>query len=211
MSLLLPSVAFMGNRGAFGHIAARKLFPDRVLKPCSTFDECFSSVNNKECSCAVLPFENSSAGPINEVHQLLKERKYHIAGEYFLPVHHVLMALPGVRLSDIKQVWSHPQALMQCRNTLARLHIAPVPARDTATAAIELYRSGNRTTGAIGSELSASLYGLNILLRNVEDDAQNTTKFVIVSCTAEAAHSPFSGNIPHKEITNFQEKMLGHS
>ncbi|HBF31885.1 prephenate dehydratase domain-containing protein [Rhizobium sp.] len=174
-------IAYMGAAGSFSNIAALNLFPAGQLHPQETFDDCFKSICEGHCRRAVIPIENSSAGPVRDVQKLLSERDFYIVGEYFLRINHLLLALPGVKLEDLSQVRSHAQALAQCQNHLADLNLTPIAVRDTATAALGIIESQDRTTGAIASRLAASLYKLDILHENFEDSSLNTTRFIVIS------------------------------
>jgi prephenate dehydratase len=129
----------------------------------------------------MIPIENSVAGRVADIHHLLPDSGLHIVGEWFLPIHHQLMAPKGARLTDIKTVESHVQALGQCRRTVRKLGIKPVVAGDTAGAARLIAERGNKANAAIASRLAADIYGLDILAENVEDEDHNTTRFVVLA------------------------------
>jgi prephenate dehydratase len=174
-------VAFQGAPGAYSDLACRELFPSRRTLPCRGFEDALGAVTNGEAGLAVIPIENSVAGRVADVHHLLPRSGLHIIGEHFAPVHHHLLALPGVAIEDIRTIRSHVHALGQCRELIRRLGATPVVAADTAGAAAELAQSGDRKTAALASELAGRVYGLVSLQANVEDAAHNTTRFVILS------------------------------
>src|SRR5262249_40396223 len=129
----------------------------------------------------MIPIENSVAGRVADIHHLLPASGLHIVGEYFLPVHHQLMGLKGVKLSDIKSVESHVHALGQCRRIIRKLGIKAIVAADTAGSARDVAQRGDRSVAAIASRLAARIYGLDILTEDVEDEAHNTTRFVVLA------------------------------
>jgi prephenate dehydratase len=174
-------IAYQGEPGANSHLACRDVYPDFDAVPFQTFEECFAAIDDGTVQLGMIPVENSTAGRVADIHHLLPTTKAHIIGEYFLPVHHQLMALPGASLDELKTVHSHPQALAQCREALRALGLRAVPDADTAGAARELAQSGDLTRAAIASQVAAEVYGLTILRPNVEDEQHNTTRFLIFS------------------------------
>ncbi len=174
-------IAFQGELGANSHIACRDVYPDYEAVPFHTFDEGFAALEDGRVDLGMLPVENSTAGRVADIHHLLPQFKVHIIGEYFLPVRHQLLALPGVTLGEIRTVHSHPQALDQCRTAIRSLGLTAVPALDTAGSAREVAELGDRTRASLASRLAANVYGLDILRENVEDTDHNTTRFVILS------------------------------
>jgi len=178
-------VAFQGEPGANSHIACREVFPDFEARPCPTFEDCFAAVRNGTAKFGMIPIENSVAGRVADIHHLLPESELQIVGEYFLPIHHQLMALPGTKLEDVHTVHSHVQALGQCRKNIRELGITPMVAADTAGAARQIAEGGSNGEAAIASRLAAEIYGLTILAENIEDEHHNTTRFVIFADEAE--------------------------
>ncbi|OHV40660.1 MULTISPECIES: prephenate dehydratase [Pseudofrankia] len=174
-------IAYQGEPGANSHLACRNVYPDFDAVPFQTFEECFAAIEDGTVELAMIPVENSTAGRVADIHHLLPQAKAHIIGEYFLPVHHQLMALPGATLDGLKAVHSHPQALAQCREALRGLGLRAVPDADTAGAARELAQSGDLTRAAIASGMAAEVYGLAILRADLEDEDHNTTRFLIFS------------------------------
>ena len=129
----------------------------------------------------MIPIENSVAGRVADIHHLLPPSGLHIVGEYFLPIRHQLMALEGRDAEDIKTVESHVHALGQCRRIIRKLGIKPIVAADTAGCARDVAERGDKTRAAIASRLAAEIYGLDILAEDVEDEAHNTTRFVVLA------------------------------
>lgn len=174
-------IAYQGEPGANSHLAAREAFPDMAPAGYPTFEDALAAVKNGETVYAMIPIENSVAGRVADIHHLLPDAGLFIVAEHFLRVRHQLMAKPGATLKSIKRVMSHTQALGQCRNTLRKLGLTPVPEADTAGAARLVSQSSDLTAAAIASRLAAETYGLHILKSDMEDEAHNTTRFVVLS------------------------------
>lgn len=174
-------ISFQGEPGANSHIACHEAYPDHEALPCPTFEDAFAAVRDGEAELAMIPIENSVAGRVADIHHLMPESGLHIIGEYFLPVHHQLLALHGTPLNALKSVQSHVQALGQCRQTLRKLGLNPVVGADTAGSAREIAELKDPERGAIASRLAADIYGLDILADDIEDEAHNTTRFVILA------------------------------
>jgi prephenate dehydratase len=174
-------IVFQGEPGANSHIAAREVYPDYQVVPCQTFEDCFAALQSGAADLGMIPVENSTAGRVVDIHNLLPSANLHIIGEYFLPVHHQLMALKGTKITDLKSVQSHPQALGQCRIRLRDWKLEAVVGADTAGSAREIAALGDPTRGAIASRLAAEIYGLDILAEDIQDEANNTTRFIILS------------------------------
>ena len=137
----------------------------------------------------MIPIENSVAGRVADIHHLMPDSGLHIVGEHFLPVRHQLLASRARRSTDIKTVESHVHALGQCRKIIRKLGIKPMVAADTAGSAREVAEAGDKTRAAIASRLAAEIYGLDILAEDVEDEAHNTTRFIVLSREAKWAPS----------------------
>ncbi|MCS6964889.1 MAG: prephenate dehydratase [Thermoflexus sp.] len=184
-----PRVAFQGEPGAYSHEAALGFFgSDLELLPCRTFAEVAQAVEAGRAEFGILPIENSTAGSINAVYDLLLDRDLRIWGEVILPVRHCLLAPPGTLLSDIRVVRSHPQALEQCARFIERHGWEALAAHDTAGSARMLAERPEPGIAAIASRLAAERYGLVILAEGIEDDPENATRFFIVS-TREPARA----------------------
>ncbi|MGZ3365325.1 MAG: prephenate dehydratase [Caulobacteraceae bacterium] len=183
-----PWFAFQGELGANSDEACRTHFPDHEPLPCATFEEAFEAVKSGAAELAMIPVENSIAGRVADVHHLLPSSGLYITGERFKPIRFQLMANPGVKLEDVKVAVSMPIALAQCRNTLKRLGLKRASSSDTAGAAKELAEHPDPHRAAVSPRLAAEIYGLNILLEDIEDEHNNTTRFIVMA--REAAHPP---------------------
>jgi prephenate dehydratase len=170
-----PRISYQGEPGANSHLACTEAFPGLEPVPCPTFEDALAAVKQGDCRYAMIPIENSVAGRVADIHHLLPKADLYVTGEHFLRVRHQLMALPSATLATVKQVYSHTQALGQCRQTLRKLGIKPVPEADTAGSARLVAESNDLSIGAIASSLAAEIYGLKILQSDVEDEAHNTT------------------------------------
>ena len=180
-------IAYQGEPGANSHIACLEAYPDCQPVPCGTFEDAFQAVTDGEAGLAMIPIDNSVAGRVADIHHLLPRSNLYIIGEHFLPVHHQLMIVPGAEASGIVSVHSHVHALGQCRNIIRELKIKPVVAADTAGAARELSELRDPKRAAIATRLAADIYGLRIIRENIEDEAHNTTRFVILSAQPDDA------------------------
>jgi prephenate dehydratase len=174
-------IAFQGEPGANSHIAIVEAYPDAEPLPCATFEDALAAISSAEADLGMIPIENSVAGRVADIHHLLPASGLFIVGEWFLPVHHQLMAPRGARLADIKTVESHVHALGQCRRVIRARGIKPIVSGDTAGAARDIAQRGNKTVAAIASRLAAEIYGLDILMEDIEDEAHNTTRFVVLA------------------------------
>lgn len=180
-------VGFQGERGAWSEMACLAWDERLVPVPCRSFADVFDEVERGAFDRGVVPVENSLGGAVVDVSDLLIARHLSLVGEVVLPVRQCLLALPGVRLSHLRTVYSHPQALAQCRAFLAAHGLDPQPFYDTAGAARWLMFDGVRTAGVIASPLAAALYGLDVVADAIADDPGNETRFVVISRTAGAA------------------------
>ena len=174
-------IAFQGEPGAYSHEACRDSRPDYEALPCRTFEDVIEAMKSGDAELAMLPVENSTYGRVADIHRLLPESGLHIVDEAFTRVKISLMAMPGVKLEDIKTARAHLVLLPQARAYLAKHGIRAEAAADSAGAAQELAASGDRSTGVLASDLAAEIYGLDILARNIEDHGHNTTRFLIMS------------------------------
>ena len=174
-------IAFQGEPGANSDTACRNVYANMQPLPCPTFEDTFEALKSGDADLAMIPIENTLAGRVADIHQLLPDSGFHIIGEYFLPIHFQLMALPGVALEDIETVYSHIHALGQCRDIIRKHGWKGVVAGDTAGAARMIADSRDRKAAALSPKLAAELYGMNILQENVQDAEHNTTRFVILS------------------------------
>jgi prephenate dehydratase len=181
------TIAYQGEPGANSHIACLEVYPDCQPLSCGTFEDAFQAVTEGGAQLAMIPIDNSVAGRVADIHHLLPRSNLHIVGEHFLPVHHQLMIVPEADPTAIRTVHSHVHALGQCRKVMRDLGIRPVVAADTAGAARELSESRDLFRAAIATRLAAEIYGLRIIRENIEDEAHNTTRFVILSAAAQDA------------------------
>ena len=175
-------VAFQGELGAFSHSAALKLAgPNTSLLPCESFRQVFEALRSGSAAKAVIPIENTLHGSVHEVYDHLLEFDIPIRGETTLRISHNLVALPGVQFDHIRQAFSHPVALNQCRRFFKKhRRIAPVAFYDTAGSVKALKEKGENAA-AVASETAAHLYGANILRKNIEDYPHNFTRFFLLS------------------------------
>ncbi len=174
-------ISFQGEPGANSHLACREAYPDYEPLPCATFEDAFAAVTSGEAALGMIPVENSVAGRVADIHHLMPRSGLHIVAEWFLPVKHQLMAPKGATLDGIKTVESHVHALGQCRNIIRKLKIKAIVAADTAGSAREVAERGDKTCASIASRLAAEIYGLDILAEDVEDEAHNTTRFIVLA------------------------------
>ena len=190
---MTKKISFQGEPGANSHIACLEAFPDLEPLPCATFEDAFAAVTNGDAALAMIPIENSVAGRVADIHHLMPRSGLHIISEWFLPVKHQLMAPKGATLDGIKTVESHVHALGQCRNIIRKLKIKAIVAADTAGSAREVAERGDKSSAAIATRLAADIYGLDILAQDVEDEAHNTTRFIVLAREpqwAEAGNGP---------------------
>src|SRR5438874_4975516 len=180
-------IVFQGEPGANSHLAIHEAYPDAVAVPCPTFEDAFTAIATGEAELGMIPIENSIAGRVADIHHLMPESGLHIVAEHFMPVKHQLLAVKGATLDGIKSVESHVHALGQCRKVTRRLRIKPVVAADTAGSAREIAQAGDKTRAAIATRLAAEIYGLDILAQDIEDEAHNTTRFIVLSREAKWA------------------------
>lgn len=195
----LKTVTFQGEKGAYSHLALTDVFPNAVGIPCPSFEHAMLMVADGKADAAFIPVENSQWGRVADVHHLLPASNLQITGEHFHRVRHKLLGLKGAKIDNIKKVFSHPQALGQCRKSLSDLGIIPVPADDTAGSALYISQQGNPEWGAIASDLAAKIYDLDVLQDNLEDASHNTTRFIVMRPEGYAPHITES----EKYLTSF--------
>ena len=174
-------IAFQGEPGAYSDLACRTAFPGWETVPCDTFATAIEAVHDGAAELGMLACENSLAGRVPDIHALLPEAGLHIVGEHFQRVEHCLIGMPGATLSDLKRLHTHPVAMSQVRQLIRELGLTPVNQADTAGSAALVARWGSKQEAAVASSLAAELNGLQILRRNVEDAAHNTTRFYIAA------------------------------
>ena len=177
-----PTVAFQGEPGAYSEAASIAFFENKVKPlPFPTFDAVFTAVSEGKTDFGLIPIENSLAGTIHRNYDLMLRHNLQINGEYHLRISHCLMALEGVPLSQIKRVHSHPQALAQCEQNLAKMGFEPVVEADTAGSARMLKERQDYHAGVLASRRAAEVYGLAVLEENMEDSPSNFTRFLALS------------------------------
>lgn len=178
-------IAYQGEPGAFSEAASRLVNPEAELLPCKSFEDVFAAVDNGRVDYGVLPIENSIGGSIHRNFDLLLEHELPIVGEVEVPIVHHLLALPGVRLEDVKRVYSHPQALAQCDRFLRALEgVDVIASYDTAGSAKMIVDQQMRDAAAIASARAAEVFGLQHVRSAIQDFDTNTTRFLVVGRTA---------------------------
>ena len=179
-------IAFQGEPGAYSEAAALRFSDHADVVPCESFEDVFAAVASGTATHGILPVENSIGGSIHRNFDLLLEHDLPIVGEVTLPITHNLMALPGTRLEDVRRILSHPQALAQCERFLRSMSGVSVEATYDTAGSAKLVKEHNFTdAAAIASERAAQVFGLDILRAEVQDYADNITRFLLVSRTGE--------------------------
>ncbi|WP_137179152.1 prephenate dehydratase [Roseomonas sp. AR75] len=176
-------IAFQGVPGAYSDLSCRHAYPGWTTLPCPSFEAAMQAVREGTATLGMLPCENSLAGRVPDIHRLLPDSGLHVVGEHFERVEHCLLAPKGATLGSIRRAHSHPVALGQVLKLLKEMDLQAVIEADTAGAAKLIAERGGVEDAAIASALAAEIYGLEILRRNVEDEAHNTTRFYVMSRT----------------------------
>ena len=174
-------IAYQGEPGSNSHLACQQRFPDLEPAASASFEDCFAAVENGEADLAMIPIDNSVAGRVADIHHFLPTSPLHIVAEHFLRIRFALLGVPGSTLDGVKTVHSHVHALGQCRQVIREHGFVPVISGDTAGAAREVKEAGDPTQAAISPPLAAGIYGLEVLLEDIEDEDHNTTRFVVLS------------------------------
>ncbi|MGB3277842.1 MAG: prephenate dehydratase [Pseudorhodobacter sp.] len=180
-------IAFQGELGAYSHEACRQARPGMEAMACGTFEDAIEACRSGEADLAMLPVENSTYGRVADIHTLLPGSGLRIIDEAFVRVHINLLAVPGTKLSQVKRAMSHTVLLGQCRDFLKAHAITPVTGADTAGSAKAVAEKGEASLAALASELAGEIYGLDVLAREIEDQSNNTTRFLVMA--READHS----------------------
>ncbi len=207
-------VVYQGVEGAYSHIAALEYFGEQGdLYHVRTWQDAMDAVERGEADYAVIPIENSSAGAVSDNYDLLVAHDNVIVGEIFLPVRHGLLGLPGASEADIRVVYSHPQALMQCSRYLnSHPQWKQISVENTAVAAKKVIEDGDRSQAAVASETAGRLYGLSLLAPAINHNRENTTRFLVLSrdriYRRDAARVSICFELPHKSGTLYN--MLGN-
>ena len=178
-------IGIQGELGAYSHIAVENLYKNPDIKTCSTFEDTFKLAYDDQSYKIVIPIENSLAGRVADIHYLLPKYKLQIHGEYFLPVEHNLLGKPDATIEEIKYVRSHAQAISQCQKIINEKNFKSIISVDTAGSAKDLSKGKDKSIAAIASALSAKMYNLKILKKNIEDDKGNVTRFLIMGKNIE--------------------------
>ena len=178
----MNKIGIQGIEGSFHHMAVEGLFPNGCkLLEYRTFDELAKGVSNKECDQGIIAIENSIAGSILPNYALLDQHALSIIGEYYLRIDHNLMVLPGQKIDEIKEVHSHPMALLQCKHFFAKYpHIKLVESDDTALVAKEILENKSIAMGAVASKKASELFKLEIISESIQTIKNNVTRFVLV-------------------------------
>jgi prephenate dehydratase len=185
------TIAYQGEPGANSHIACLDDYPDHQPLACATFEDAFVTLQDGGADLAMIPIENSIAGRVADIHALLPASGLHIVAETFLPIRFQLLAAPGATLETLRTVYSHVHALGQCRKIIRKLGLTPIVSSDTAGSAREVAEARDVTRASLATKLAGEIYGLTTLAADVEDEAHNTTRFVVLSKTPHwaAAHN----------------------
>ncbi|WP_417514572.1 prephenate dehydratase [Minwuia sp.] len=175
------TVAFQGVPGAYSNLACREVFPDADAMACLTFQAAFEAVRSGKADVGMIPIENTLGGRVAGIHSLLPDSGLFIVGEHFQKVEHMLLAPKGATLEGLKRIYSHEQALAQCKVLIENLGLEAIAHADTAGAAQEIAERGDVEEAAVASSLAAETYDLEILRSRIEDKIGNTTRFVIMA------------------------------
>ena len=176
----INSVSFQGIEGANSHLASKALFPKAKIITCETFEEVFDSVKNGKSNIGLIPVENSVAGRVAEIHSLMHKTSLKIVGEYFMKIELNYLGIKNTKIKKIESVRSHIHALSQCRKFIKKNKLRMIVTADTALAAKEISEANNHNESAIASKLSANIYNIKILKKNVEDSLKNVTRFILL-------------------------------
>ena len=175
----MSKILFQGTYGAYSHLAAISIEPNAKVIPCKTFDECFIKASKDSDSKIIIPESNRITGNIG-IEYLIFKYRLNIYSEYFQKIEHNLLGLNGAKLSEIKNVYSHGQALSQCSKFIKSHKLTEHVRADTAGSAEMISTSKDRTKAAIASSLSAKTYNLEILKKNIENENGNLTRFLVM-------------------------------
>ena len=173
-------IAFQGEKGAYSHLATLEIYPNAQIRACPTFEETFRLANESSEYMIVIPIENSLAGRVADIHYLIQKYKLQIHAEHFQEVTHNLLGIKGSKISGIKTVRSHSQAIGQCQKIITDNKLTPIISADTAGSAKFISKKNDKSESAIASGLAAKIYDLQILKSNVEDESGNVTRFFVM-------------------------------
>ncbi len=197
----MSKIFFQGTYGAYSHLAALSIYPKAEIVPCKTFDECFSKASSDPNSKIIIPESNRITGNIG-IEYLIFKYRLNIYLEYFQKIEHNLLGLPGTNLSEIKEVYSHGQALSQCSKFIKLHKLTEHVRADTAGSAQMVSKNKDKTKAAIASTLSAKTYDLEIIKKNIENEKGNLTRFLVMG---KKISQPEFGK--KKYITSFLFKL----
>ena len=175
-------ILYQGSPGAYSHLAAKELYPNAEIVACKTFDECFRKAEEDKTLKIIIPESNRITGNIG-IEYLIFKHRLNIYAEYFQKFEHNLLALPGVKLKDVNNVYSHAQALSQCSEFIKKNNLNENVRADTAGSAALIAKNKIKNDGAIASKLSAEIYKLDIVASNIENEKGNVTRFLIMGKT----------------------------
>ena len=206
-------VVFQGAEGAYSQAAMTRYFGDQVNSfHVETFRDAMSAIDEGSADFAVLPIENSTAGIVTEIYDLLQEYENYIVGEQIIRIEHCLLGVPGAKLEDIKTVFSHPQSLMQSARFLGNYDWRQISMQNNAFAARKVAEEGDRTQAAIAGEHAAKIYGLEVLQKGINQSDSNSTRFIIVTnqkiFQKDAAKISICFEVPHESGSLYH--MLSH-
>ena len=197
----MSKIYFQGTFGAYSHLAALSIDPKADILPCKTFDECFLKASKDSTSKIIIPESNRITGNIG-IEYLLFEYRLNIYSEHFQKIEHNLLALPGTKISEIKDIYSHSQALSQCSSFIKTHNLIEHVRADTAGSAEMISKNKNKSKAAIASTLSAKTYNLEIIKKNIENEKGNLTRFLVMG--KNISQPNFSNK---KYITSFLFKL----
>ena len=206
-------VVFQGAEGAYSHVAMMQYFGDQISSfHVDTFRDAMSAIDEGSADFAVLPIENSTAGMVSEIYDLLVEFENYIVGEQIIRIEHCLLGVPGSKEEDIKTVYSHPQSLMQSAKYLQNHDWNQISMKNNAFAARKVAEEGDKTQAAIASELAGQIYGLKVLKKGVNQEENNSTRFIIVTnqkiFCKDAKKVSICFEVPHRSGSLYH--MLSH-
>ncbi|MBM9514526.1 prephenate dehydratase [Desulfogranum marinum] len=179
------TIAFQGMPGAYSELACQHAYPELKTVPCVSFEAAFRAVRNSEADLAIIPIDNSLAGRVADVHNLIPNGELYIIGEHFQLIRHCLLGIPGAKLEDLTDVHSHVHAIPQCKRFIDKHGLSKHVVADTAKAAADVKKWNDKSQGAISSEFAADIYGLDILEKDIQDAAHNTTRFLVFAPEAK--------------------------
>ena len=197
----MSKIYFQGTFGAYSHLAALSIDPKAEILPCKTFDDCFNKASEEPDSRIIIPESNRITGNIG-IEYLIFKHRLNIYQEHFQKIEHNLLGQPGAKLSDIKEVYSHAQGLSQCSNFIKENNIAEHIRADTAGSAEMISKTKDKKQAAIASSLSAEIYNLDVIKKNIENESGNLTRFLVMG---KNISQPEFGN--KKYITSFLFKL----